>query len=42
MGRRLKCVGEVAFSSAEQSGNDMAIALASAGVNREVIFKAWW
>lgn len=40
MERRIACVGEVAFSKAEQSDNEMAATLATAGVNRKVMFKA--
>ncbi|MFQ6626385.1 hypothetical protein Gotur_004960 [Gossypium turneri] len=40
MERRLICVGEVAFSKAEQHGNEMPETLATAGINRKVIFKA--
>ncbi|MFQ6647445.1 hypothetical protein Gotur_021622 [Gossypium turneri] len=42
MERRLACVGEVAFSKAEQHGNEMVETLATAGINRRVMFKAWW
>ncbi|KAK5834390.1 hypothetical protein PVK06_018268 [Gossypium arboreum] len=40
MERRLACVGEVAFSKADQHGNEMAETLASIGINRKVMFKA--
>ncbi|MBA0688667.1 hypothetical protein Goari_006439 [Gossypium aridum] len=42
MERRLACVGEVALSKAESHGNEMAETLASVGINRKVMFKAWW
>ncbi|MFQ6626799.1 hypothetical protein Gotur_005923 [Gossypium turneri] len=42
MERRLACVGEVTSSKAEQHGNDMAETLATTGINRKVMFKAWW
>ncbi|TYI71810.1 hypothetical protein E1A91_D07G015500v1 [Gossypium mustelinum] len=42
MERRLACVGEVAFSKAKQHGNEIAETLASAGISRRVMFKAWW
>ncbi|MBA0662909.1 hypothetical protein Goklo_006974 [Gossypium klotzschianum] len=41
MERRLACVGEVAFSKAEQHGNEMAKTLATIVINRRVMFKAW-
>lgn len=30
------------FSKAEKQGNEMALALALAGVERFDVFKAWW
>ncbi|MBA0832092.1 hypothetical protein Goarm_016502 [Gossypium armourianum] len=42
MERRLACVGEVAFSKADQHGNEMAETLATIGINPRVMFKVWW
>ncbi|MFQ6633687.1 hypothetical protein Gotur_010980, partial [Gossypium turneri] len=42
MERRLACVGEVAFSKANQHGNEMAETLATIGINPRVMFKVWW
>ncbi|TYI97500.1 hypothetical protein E1A91_D01G147800v1, partial [Gossypium mustelinum] len=42
MEMRLACVGEVALSKAKQHSNEMAETLATAGINRKVMFKAWW
>ncbi|MBA0826471.1 hypothetical protein Goarm_011317, partial [Gossypium armourianum] len=42
MERRLAYMGEVAFSKAEKHGNEMAETLATASINRRVMFKAWW
>ncbi|MBA0560357.1 hypothetical protein Golob_017260, partial [Gossypium lobatum] len=39
MERRLACVGEVAFSKANQQGNEMAETLATIGINPRVMFK---
>ncbi|MBA0670819.1 hypothetical protein Goklo_024129, partial [Gossypium klotzschianum] len=42
MEKRSAYVGEVAFSKAKQQGNEMAETLATVGINRKVMFKAWW
>ncbi|KAK5832783.1 hypothetical protein PVK06_016586 [Gossypium arboreum] len=41
MERRLACVGEVAFSKAEQHDNEMVDTLTTTGINCRVIFKVW-
>ncbi|KAG4180408.1 hypothetical protein ERO13_A10G163850v2 [Gossypium hirsutum] len=40
--RRCICVGKLSFSIVEVCGNEMADALASAGMSRPSMFKAWW
>ncbi|KAG8482616.1 hypothetical protein CXB51_024060 [Gossypium anomalum] len=38
-----KCkVDSIVFSLADRNGNDMALSLALAGVNRPQVFEAWW
>ncbi|KAG8487943.1 hypothetical protein CXB51_018262 [Gossypium anomalum] len=39
--RRRVCVGKLSFSLAEACGNEMAEALATAGMSRPCMFKAW-
>ncbi|KAK5837513.1 hypothetical protein PVK06_013323 [Gossypium arboreum] len=39
--RRRAC-GKLTFSFAEEGGNEMANALASTGMSRPCLFKAWW
>ncbi|KAH1064401.1 hypothetical protein J1N35_029388 [Gossypium stocksii] len=41
MKRRLACVGEVAFSKADQHGNEMVDTLSTTSINCRVMFKAW-
>ncbi|KAK5810529.1 hypothetical protein PVK06_025841 [Gossypium arboreum] len=40
--RRIACVGNISFSIANLNGNEMAETLASAGMSRPCLFKAWW
>ncbi|KAK5795505.1 hypothetical protein PVK06_036773 [Gossypium arboreum] len=39
---RIVCVGELSFSLAELNGNEMADTLATVGMSRPCMFKAWW
>ncbi|KAK5844416.1 hypothetical protein PVK06_000554 [Gossypium arboreum] len=40
--RRRACARKLTFTLAEAGGNEMADALASAGMSRPCLFKAWW